>query len=145
MAPPTSPTSRTIAVSDLMHSGVISCPPETPFRDVASLMSENTAHCVVVDGLARGPHHSGHLVWGTVSDVELMRAVASGRLDGEAGEAAIGELVTVSPDESMERAAQIMGEQDCSHLIVVATDSGKPLGVISSLDIARGIAWGSRK
>ena len=137
MAPPTSPTSRTIAVSDLMHSGVISCPPETPFRDVASLMSENTAHCVVVDGLARGPHHSGHLVWGTVSDVELMRAVASGRLDGEAGEAAIGELVTVSPDESM--------EQDCSHLIVVATDSGKPLGVISSLDIARGIAWGSRK
>ncbi len=145
MAPPSSPTSRTIAVSDLMHSGVISCPPETPFREVASLMAENTAHCVVVDGLARGPHHSGHLVWGTVSDVELMRAVASGQLDGAAGEAAIGELVTVSPDESMERAAQIMGEQDCSHLIVVAPDSGKPQGVISSLDIARGVAWGSRK
>jgi len=85
------------------------------------------------------------LVWGTVSDVELMRAVASGRLDGAAGEAAIGELVTVNPDESIERAAQIMGEQDCSHLIVVAPDSGKPQGVISSLDIARGVAWGSRK
>jgi CBS domain-containing protein len=145
MAPPSSHISRTIAVSDLMHSGVINCPPETPFREVASLMAENTAHCVVVDGLARGPHHSGHLVWGTVSDVELMRAVASGRLDGAAGEAATGELVTISPDESMERAAQIMGEQDCSHLIVVAPDSGKPLGVISSLDIARGVAWGSRK
>jgi CBS domain-containing protein len=66
-------------------------------------------------------------------------------LDGESGQAATGELVTVNPDESIEHAAQIMGEHNCSHLIVVAPDSGTPLGVISSLDIARGIAWGSRK
>lgn len=145
MTPPTSPTSRTISVNDVMHSGVINCPPETPFHQVAALMAEHTAHCVVVDGLARGPHHSGRLVWGTVSDLDLMRAVASGGLDGETGDAATGELVTVSPDESIERAAQIMGEHNCSHLIVVAPDSGKPLGVISSLDIARGVAWGSRK
>jgi CBS domain-containing protein len=140
-----SPTFRTITVSDVMHTGVISCPPETPFRDVASMMAENTAHCVVVDGLARGPHHSGHLVWGTISDLDLMRAVAAGRRDGEAGEEATGELVTVSPDDDIDHAAQIMGERGCSHLIVVAPDSGKPLGVISSLDIARGIVWGSRK
>ena len=108
-------------------------------------MSENTSHCVVVDGLARGPHHSGHLVWGTVSDLDLMRAVASGGLDAEAGEAAAGELITVSPDDDIDHAAQIMSEQNCSHLIVVAPDAGQPLGVISSLDIARGIAWGSRK
>ena len=145
MTPPSSPASRTIAVSDVMHPGVISCPPKTPFREIATLMAEHTAHCVVVDGLARGPHHSGRLVWGTVSDLDLMRAVASGGLDGESGEAVTDELVTVSPDESIERAAQIMGEQDCSHLIVVAPDSGAPLGVISSLDIARGVAWGSRK
>lgn len=145
MTPPSSPAWRTIAVSDVMHAGVINCPPEAPFHEVAVLMSEHTAHCVVVDGLARGPHDSGRLVWGTVSDLDLMRAVASGGLDGEAGEAATGELVTVSPDESMERAAQIMGEHNCSHLIVVAPDSGKPQGVVSSLDIARGVAWGSRE
>jgi CBS domain-containing protein len=54
MTPQASHTFRTITVSDVMHAGVISCPPETPFREVASLMSENTTHCVIVDGLARG-------------------------------------------------------------------------------------------
>jgi hypothetical protein len=30
-----------------------------------------------------------------------------------------------------------MGEHDCSHLIVIEPDSGRPLGVVSSLDVAR--------
>jgi hypothetical protein len=38
-----------------------------------------------------------------------------------------------------------MGEHDCSHLIVLAPDSEQPLGVISSLDVARGLVWGRRK
>ncbi len=145
MTPPASPTWRTITVGDVMHSGVISCSPDTPFHEIAALMAEHTAHCVVVDGLARGPHDSGRLVWGTVSDLDLMRAVASAALDGEAGEAASDDLVTVSPEQSIQHAAQIMGEHSCSHLIVIAPDSGQPLGVISSLDVARGLAWGSRK
>jgi CBS domain-containing protein len=128
-----------------MHSGVITCPPQTPLGYVAALMAEHSVHCVVVDGLADGPHHSERLVWGIVSDVDLMRAAGSGRLDAEAGEAAASEIVTINPDEDIERAAQIMGEHDCSHLIVVAPDSGQPLGVISSLDIARALASGPRR
>jgi CBS domain-containing protein len=138
-------SSSTIAVGAAMHRGVINCPPQTPLGDVAALMAEHGVHCVVVDGLAQGPHHDERLVWGIVSDVDLMRAAGSGRLHAEAGEAAASEIVTIGPEEDIECAAQIMGEHDCSHLIVVLPDSGQPLGVISSLDVARALAWGSRQ
>lgn len=105
-------------------------------------MAEQSVHCVVVDGVARGPHNHERLVWGIVSDLDLMRAASTGRLDAEAGEAAASEIITINPDEDIKRAAQIMGEHDCSHLIVVSPDGVESLGVISSLDVAR--ALGSR-
>jgi CBS domain-containing protein len=135
-------SSSALAVATVMHRGVINCPPQTPLGEVAALMAEHSVHCVVVDGLAEGPHHTERLVWGIVSDVDLMRAAGSGRLDAEAGEAAVSEIITINPDEDIERASQIMGEHDCSHLIVVSPDGVEPLGVISSLDAAR--ALGSR-
>jgi CBS domain-containing protein len=78
-------------------------------------------------------------VWGIVSDLDLMRAASARRVDAEAGEAAASEIVTINPDEDVERAAQIMGEHDCSHLIVTSPDGVEPLGVISSLDVARAL------
>jgi hypothetical protein len=59
MALPATRTSRTIAVTDVMHAGAISCPPETPFHEIATLMSEHTAHCVVVDGWRGAPMTAG--------------------------------------------------------------------------------------
>jgi CBS domain-containing protein len=37
-----------------------------------------------------------------------------------------------------------MSEHECSHLIVTDSDSGRPLGVVSSLDVARALVWGPR-
>jgi CBS domain-containing protein len=133
-----------LTISEVMHPGVIDCPPQTPLREVASLMAENSVHCVVVDGLARGPHHTERLVWGVISDVDLMRAAGAGRMEGEAGEIAATEIVTVDPHEDIQRAAQVMGEHECSHLIATEPDSGRPLGVVSSLDVARALVWGPR-
>jgi CBS domain-containing protein len=133
-----------LTISEVMHPGIIDCPPQTPLREVASLMAENQVHCVVVDGLARGPHHTERLVWGVISDVDLMRAEGARRMEGEAGEIAATEIVTVDPHEDIQRAAQVMGEHGCSHLIVVEPDSGRPLGVVSSLDVARALVWGPR-
>lgn len=137
-------TFSALPIDEVMHPGIIDCPPQTPLREVAMLMAEQNVHCVVVDGIARGPRHSEQLIWGIISDVDLMRATGAGHLDYEAGEVAATEIVTISPKEDIERAAQVMGEHDCSHLIVVAPDSGRPLGVISSLDIARALVWGRR-
>ncbi len=143
MTLPLSLGSRTILVSEVMHAGVINCPPQTPLREIAGLMAEHSAHCVVLDGLAHSRNGTERLVWGLVSDVDLMRAAGSGRLDSESAEIATGKILTIDLEEDIEHAAQIMGENGCSHLIVLA-DTGQPVGVISSLDGARGIAWGPR-
>ena len=133
-----------LEVDEVMHSGVIDCPPQTSLHELASMMAENSVHCIVVDGLARGPRNVEQLVWGVITDVELMRAASTGDLDQEVGKLAATEIITINPHDHIQRAAQLMGEHECSHLIVVDPDSGRPLGVISSLDIAKGLAWGPR-
>lgn len=132
-SPPT-----TLAVEHVMHPGVIDCPPQTPLREVAGLMADNQVHCVVVDGLSRGPHGGEQLVWGIVSDVDLMRAAASGRMEEQAGTAAATEIVTIELGAAVEQAAQTMAEHDCSHLLVTGPD-GRPRGIVSSLDVTRAI------
>jgi CBS domain-containing protein len=133
-----------LEVDEVMHTGIIDCPPQTPLRELASMMAENSIHCVVVDGLARGAHNLERLVWGVITDVELMRAAGASELDQDAGKLAVSEIVTIKPHEPIHQAAKLMGEHECSHLIVVDPDSGRPLGVISSLDVARGLVWGPR-
>lgn len=135
---PLSSSPSACPVDHVMHPGVIDCQPQTPLREVAELMAANKVHCVVIDGLARGPHRSEQLVWGIVSDVDLMRAAGAGRLGEEAGRAAATEIVTIDSDAPIEQAARLMGEHDCSHLVVTAPD-GRPLGVVSSLDVARAL------
>ena len=45
------------------------------------------------------------------------------------------EIVTVEPSEHLDRVVQLMNEHEVTHLVVV--DKDFPVGVISSLDIAR--------
>lgn len=129
-------------VSDVMHEGVLDCAPQTPLAEVAALMASQRVHCVVVDGLARDQNGGEHLVWGLVSDRELMDAAGNRRLDAQAGEVAAGEVVTVDPSDSAREAARLMAEHDCSHLIVADPRTGRPLGVVSSLDLAAAAASG---
>ncbi len=124
------------AVSAVMHRGVIACPPQTPLSEVAALMAGNGVHSVVVEGLARRRGAEDELVWGIVSDTDLMRAAAAGDLDVEVDQVAATEMVTVDADASVERAMQLMGEHEISHLVVVAPLSGEPVGVVSTLDVA---------
>lgn len=133
-----------VTVGEVMTAGIIDCPPQTPLNDVASLMAENSIHAVMVEGLARGRDRGEELVWGVVSDVDLMRAAATTGLGGDAGAVAATEIVTIERGESVQRAAQLMGEHDCSHLIVIDPASGRPLGVVSSLDVARALVRESR-
>lgn len=123
-------------VSEVMHRGVINCPPQAPLSEVAAAMADNGVHSVVVEGLARRGAHEEELVWGIVSDLDLMRAAAAGDMDLEVDQVAATEIVTVDADESVERAAQLMSEHDTAHLVVVAPISGEPVGVVSTLDVA---------
>jgi len=132
-----SSTTPTATVSDVMHHGVINAPPQTPLREVAAQMALNRVHCVVVEGLALGRDRQETLVWGILSDLDLMKALAAGRLDVSAGEVASSEIVTVEGTEPVEEVARLMAEHECTHLVVIAPESGEPVGVVSSLDVAR--------
>jgi CBS domain-containing protein len=127
-------------VYDAMRAGIFTCPAETSLRDVARIMATHHIHCVVVTDLPErgkdGP------AWGLVTDLDLTRAAGADADGRTAGETAATELITVAADESLPRAAQLMGEHDLSHLVVVHPSTRKPLGVLSTLDLAGVLAWG---
>lgn len=128
-------------VADAMSPGVISCPPETPLRVVARMMSTFNVHSVFVFE-HQDEDDEDFQLWGVVSDLDL---VAAGRLDVDertAGGSAVTPLVSVAADEPLVRAAELMAEQGTAHLAVLDPKSKRPLGVISTLDIARSIAVG---
>jgi CBS domain-containing protein len=123
-------------VSDVMRAGVVGCTPETPLTEVARLMSEHRIHCVVVGGLEED-RHGTHLVWGVVSDLDLARAAAAVERV-TAGQIAATEPVTALRSDSLAGVAQVMGEHDVAHLVVV-DDRKEPIGVVSTLDVARAL------
>ena len=125
-------------VSDVMRDGVVGCTPETPLTEVARLMSEYRIHCVVVAGLDEDGHGT-HLVWGVVSDLDLARAAATGE-ELTAGEVAATEPVTASPTDTLSAVARRMGDHDVAHLVVVDDNDAEPIGVVSTLDVARAFA-----
>ena len=122
---------RTLAVrcvSDAMHHGVVTCSPDTPLPLVARLMAEHRIHCVVVS------RDTDIEPWGVVSDLDL---VAAGDLHGLTARAI---AATVPPGESLTRAVQLMVEHAVSHLIVADPAQHVPLGILSTLDVARVLA-----
>jgi CBS domain-containing protein len=125
-------------VSDVMRAGVVACTPETPLTEVARLMSEHRIHCVVVAGLEED-RHGMDLIWGVVSDLDLARAAAAGE-ELTAGQVAATEPVTASPADTLSAVARMMGDHDVAHLLVIDDKDAEPIGVISSLDIARAFA-----
>jgi CBS domain-containing protein len=123
-------------VSDAMRHGVLTCQAETPLRLIARMMAEHRVHSVVVTNLD-GVSESA---WGVVSDSDVLRSVPGNVDERTASDVAGTELLTVEPDESLERAAQMMAEHEVTHLVVVAGD--RPIGVLSSLDVAASLAEG---
>jgi CBS domain-containing protein len=129
-----------VAVSDAMHAGVLSCPPETALRDVARMMARYGVHAVVVSTEDAETDEAIGL-WGVVADDDLVAAAAVGDLDGRtAGGTARTPVVTVYPYESLQRAAELMKERRVTHLLVLSPKSERPLGVVSTLDLAHAIA-----
>ena len=120
-------------VADAMHEGVFACEREAPLSEVAATMARELVHCVVVDS---GSGEAGP-PWGIVSDLDVVAAALVRDLDDQsAGGSAGAPVVMVPPDETLERAAQLMTEHGTAHLIVVDRDRQRPIGVLSTLDIA---------
>jgi CBS domain-containing protein len=103
------------------------------------MMARYDVHAVVVFG---SPETSDVAqLWGIVSDFDLVSSALAGDLDGRtAGATATTPLVMVSGRETLDEAARRMVEKATAHLIVIEPDTGQPVGVISTLDIAAALA-----
>ena len=131
---------ETGTVGDAMSHGLISCPPETPLRVVARMMATYGVHAIFVFEYAA--EDESPRLWAVVSDLDL---VAATRLDLDtltAGASAVTPLVTVAADRSIAEAGSLMAQYGIAHLAVTEPGSRRPIGVISTLDIARAIAAG---
>jgi CBS domain-containing protein len=125
-----------LAVAEAMHRGVVTCEVGTPLSKVAQMMVGHRIHCVVVSsGDEEGPP-----LWGVVSDLDLVAAIASGDEDETAGKVAATPAVTVGMREPLARAAQLMAEHEVTHLVVVDPRSLRPVDVLSTLDVAQTLA-----
>jgi CBS domain-containing protein len=125
-------------VADAMSAGVIHCAPETPLRTVARLMATYGVHAVYVFDYSQEDDESVQL-WGLVSDLDLVAACPV--LDERtARSSAVTPLVTVSLLEPLTRAAALMAAKGTAHLAVLDPATRRPVGVLSTLDIARFIA-----
>jgi CBS domain-containing protein len=79
-------------------------------------------------------------LWAVVSDLDL---VAAAQLDLDtltAGATAVTPLVSVMTERSIAEAGSLMAQYGIAHLAVTDPDTRRPIGVISTLDIARALA-----
>lgn len=128
-------------VLDAMHAGILTCAPDASLEEVARMMATHHVHAVAVLGIE--PGEQGRLVWGIVSDLDLVRAAQTAEGDAvTAAQVAATEPVTVDVGEPLLAAAQVMQEHDVHHLVVVSGRDPRPIGILSSLDVAGVIAWG---
>ncbi len=127
-------------VADAMHPGVLRCDSEATLTEVARLMTNHHVHCVAV-GAARGADGE-RLGWGIVTDRDVLHAGLEGGGEALARELASHSFVTVAPDTPLRDAGELMLTRKVSHLLVVDPLSQRPMGILSTLDVAGVIAWG---
>ncbi|HEX5450210.1 MAG TPA: CBS domain-containing protein [Gaiellaceae bacterium] len=126
-------------VEDAMTSGLISCPPDTPLRVVAQIMARKRVHAVYVFDYGSEDDETVEL-WGIVSDVDLVAAARGDFDELTARDSSVTPLLTIESDDRLDHAAQMLAENGVSHLAVLDPLTGRPCGVLSTLDIARVIA-----
>jgi CBS domain-containing protein len=127
-------------VADVMRPGVMGCSPDVPAAMVARMMATHHIHAVVVEAIADPRAEDEAALWGVVSDMDLLHAARAGIETLTARELAATEPVTIRPAASLDEAVRTMEEHDVTHLVVV--DAARPVGVISTLDVAGVLAWG---
>jgi CBS domain-containing protein len=129
-------------VADAMRPRVLTCEPETLLVTVAQRMASEHVHAIVVLLETTGPDGEvDRRPWAVVTDHDVLRSAAA--IAGKtAGDVATGEVLLAGPDERLPDVAQRMLEHGTSHAVVVEPRTGRPVGVLSTLDIAGILGWG---
>jgi CBS domain-containing protein len=116
-------------VKDVMTANPTTCAPQASVVDAAKVMAQ--------EDVGSSPIVEGDRLVGVVTDRDIViRVVAEGR-DPQSttiGEIASRDLVTVSPDDDLDRALELMAENQVRRLPVVEADT--LVGIVAQRDIA---------
>ena len=127
-----------MTAGDAMHTG-IACDVHAPLGAVARMMAAHRIHCVVVRNSAMEVTDPGAGLWGVISDLDLVRLVATDAVGGRTAARARNPAVVVDERDSVQEAARLMADNDVTHLVVV-NHAAKPVGVFSTLDVAQAVS-----
>ena len=81
-------------------------------------------------------------VWSVISDLDLVRAGIHGSEAQTARAIAQQPLITVEPSVPLREAGELMLRHEITHLVVVEPGTQRPIGIVSTADIAGVLAWG---
>jgi CBS domain-containing protein len=115
------------AVRDVMHRGIVTCPPTAPFADVAAVLVERRTHSVLVS-------REGGMAFAT--DIDVVAAAVRGWPLPTAQELAGTGIALVTEHTTLDLAAALVAETAVGHIVVVDAE-GSPVGVVSTLDVVR--------
>ena len=117
-----------ITVDKLIKREPIVISENATVRDAVNLMARENVGLLVIVNNAGKPI-------GVISERDVIRALASGKdLNARVAEVGmVGRLITISPRDSIYKAALIMNDNKIRHLVVM--DGDKLRGVISIRDI----------
>ena len=135
------PSLRHATVGDAMHPGIVSCHRDASLTEVAQLMATHHVHCIAVMHNP-GRTQDGRMVWGLISDLDLIRAGIRLGSDQTAEGLALEPVISARSTMSLTQAGEAMLEHRASHIIVIDPESQRPIGVLSTLDIIGVLAWG---
>jgi CBS domain-containing protein len=116
-------------VKEVMSSKPKTCTPDASIIDVAKLMAKEDVGPV--------PIVQDDRLVGLVTDRDLvLRVLAEGRdpKSMRAADVASSDLVTVSPDDDLDRALQLLAKNQVRRLPVV--EGGRLVGIVAQRDIA---------
>ncbi len=135
------PAFENATVSDAMHPGIVSCELDATSTEIARMMATHHVHCVAaLAAPTRSPDES--YVWGIVSDLDLIAAGVRDGAESTARDLAAQPIISVKPTMPLRHAVELMLENQTSHVVVTDPANKRPIGVLSSLDIAGVLAWG---
>ena len=120
-------------VKEIMTKNPACCTAETSLQETAKMMVKNDCGCIPVV-----ENESDKKPIGTITDRDIViRTIAEGKnpLDLKVGDVMTKNVVTVSPDDSVEDCCAKMEENQIRRIIVV-DEKGSCCGMVAQADIA---------
>jgi CBS domain-containing protein len=126
-------------VADVMHPGIVSCQRDSTAIEIARLMSAAAVHSVAV--LSPSPEQlHDPLIWGIVTDLNLLAALAEDTTTATAESLATEQVIRIRSTDTVNDAASAMVRYNAHHLVVIDPETNAPIGILSTVDIGSALA-----